>query len=184
MLLRFAHGSCAVLVATDVAARGLDIQGLAAVISYELPPDPDLHLHRTGRTGRAGQKGLSLVLVAPRERERLATLESKLGTLQPDTLPLASSLLTSTGAPKKPPPPPMVTLLLDGGKDDKLRKGDVLGALTGDVGLDGGDVGKIEVLAHHTYVSVRRERADAAEQGLKSGKKIKGKTFRVRRLSS
>ncbi len=172
-LLRFANRSCAVLVATDVAARGLDIKGLSAVVSWELPTDPDIHLHRIGRTGRAGEKGLSLALVAPREIERAAAVEARTGVAASWT-----ALPPVTGTPA---PAPMTTLTIDGGRQDKLRPGDLLGALTGDVGLPGDAIGKIDIVARRAYVAVRRDRAEAALRGLRAGK-IKGRTFRISRL--
>jgi ATP-independent RNA helicase DbpA len=177
VLLRFVNKSCAILVATDVAARGLDIKQLPAVISYELPTDPDQHVHRIGRTGRAGQKGLAFSLCARRERERVDAIEARRGK------PVAWGELTLTGAAQLPPPPPvaMVTLLIDGGKQDKLRPGDLLGALTHDIGLAGTDVGKIDVHPTRTYVAIRKERAERALHGLRNGK-IKGKAFKVRAL--
>jgi ATP-independent RNA helicase DbpA len=174
-LLRFANRSCAVLVATDVAARGLDIKGLSAVVSWELPPDPDVHLHRIGRTGRAGEKGLSLALVAPREIGRAAAVEDRTGVAA-----TWAALPAITGTPA---PAPMTTLAIDGGRQDKLRPGDLLGALTGDVGLPGDAIGKIDIVARRAYIAVRRDRAEAALRGLRAGK-IKGRTFRVSRLGS
>lgn len=177
VLLRFANKSCAVLVATDVAARGLDIKGLAAVVSWELPNDPDVHLHRIGRTGRAGQKGLALGLCSPGERERLTAIERASGkTVRWGQLPQEDG-----AEPSRPQPPAMTTLIIEGGRQDKLRAGDLLGALTGDVGLPGEVVGKIVITPSLTYVAVRSDRADAALQGLRASK-IKGKSFRVRRL--
>ena len=175
-LLRFANQSCAVLVATDVAARGLDIRELAMVVAWELPTDPDVHLHRIGRTGRAGHKGLALALCSPRERGRIAALELKSGSpVRWGQVPPADN--------RRPPPPAMATLIIEGGRQDKLRAGDLLGALTGDVGLPGDAIGKIDIGPQRAYVAVRSERAEAALQGLRSGK-IKGKSFRVYRLGT
>ena len=173
-LLRFANQSCAVLVATDVAARGLDIKELAMVVSWELPTDPDVHLHRIGRTGRAGRKGLALALCSPRERGRIAALELKSG------VPVRWGQLPP-GDNRRPPPPAMTTLIIEGGRQDKLRAGDLLGALTGDVGLPGDAIGKIDICAQRAYVAVRSDRAEAALRGLRTGK-IKGRSFRVFRL--
>ncbi|MDP2323672.1 MAG: ATP-dependent RNA helicase DbpA [Gammaproteobacteria bacterium] len=174
VLLRFSNRSCAVLVATDLAARGLDIKDLSAVVSWELPTDPDVHLHRIGRTGRAGQKGLALALCAPRESPRIAALELQAGgPVQWGQLPAPDN--------SQPPSPLMTTLIIEGGRQDKLRAGDLLGALTGDVGLPGDVVGKIDITARHTYVAIRSDRAESALQGLRAGK-IKGRTFRVTRL--
>jgi ATP-dependent RNA helicase DbpA len=175
VLLRFANRSCSVLVATDIAARGLDIAGLAAVISWELPIDPDVHVHRVGRTGRAGEKGLALSLCSPRERDRLTAIEARLGARA------RWGKLRLPVAPSPPSPPPMVTLLIERGKQEKLRAGDLLGALTGDVGLPGAAVGKIHIFPTRSYVAIQREHADAALAKLRGGK-IKGKSFRLRRL--
>ena len=174
VIVRFANHSCTVLVATDVAARGLDIKDLAAVISFELPHDVDVHVHRTGRTGRAGKKGLALALCAPRERVRATAIADATGRA-----PRIESLPAPSNAP--PSPAPMTTLLIDGGKQDKLRAGDVLGALTGDVGLAGDVIGKIDIGARWSWVAVRTADADVALRGLRDGK-IKGRSFRVRRI--
>ncbi len=175
-LLRFANHSCTVLVATDVAARGLDIKELAMVVAWELPTDPDVHLHRIGRTGRAGHKGLALALCSPRERGRIAALELKSGA------PVRWGQLPATDH-SRPPPPAMTTLIIEGGRQDKLRAGDLLGALTGDVGLPGDAIGKIDIGAQRAYVAIRSDRAEAALRGLRAGK-IKGKSFRVFRLGT
>src|SRR5262249_6665256 len=87
VLLRFAHRSASLLVATDVAARGLDIKALPLVISWELPLDPDVHLHRIGRTGRAGEKGLALTLCTRAERPRADALAARHGALRWAELP-------------------------------------------------------------------------------------------------
>ena len=177
VLIRFANQSCSILVATDVAARGLDIKGLPAVIAYELPTDPDVHLHRVGRTGRAGQKGLALNLVTRSEKPRLAAIEARMGA------PARFAHLDAHAKPAASAPraAAMVTLVVDGGKRDKLRPGDILGALTGEAGLAGDAIGKIDVLPQRTYVAVRREQAQEALRGLAAGK-IKGRRFRVRRF--
>ena len=125
VLRHFAHRSCSVLVATDVAARGLDVEGLSAVITFELPRDPDVHQHRIGRTGRAGRKGMAFSLYAPPERGRLAALEGKRGE------PVRwGRLQFGRGASSSPPPPPMVTLLIEGGRKDKPPAGRAAGGLT------------------------------------------------------
>lgn len=177
VLLRFVNKSCTVLVATDVAARGLDIKRLPAVIAWELPTDPDVHVHRIGRTGRAGEKGLAFALCSRRERERADAIATRTGR------PIRWAELTLGDVAAWPPPAPaaMVTLLIEGGKQDKLRPGDLLGALTHDLGLSGTDVGKIDVHPRRTYVAIRQERAQRALHGLRNGK-IKGKTFKVKAL--
>ena len=174
-LLQFANGSRRVLVATDVAARGLDIKSLSLVISAELPGEPEVHVHRIGRTGRAGEAGLALTLVADRDVPRLLPIEAAMtGPVEWADLPPRAGLQAL-------PPAAMQTLAIDGGKQDKLRPGDILGALTGDAGILSADIGKIDLFPTRAYVAVRHERAQAALSGLRRGK-IKGRTFRIRIL--
>ncbi len=176
VLVRFANRSCNVLVASDVAARGLDIEDLALVVNYDMPSDADTYVHRIGRTGRAGRDGLAISLCTPRELPRAAMLEERLG----------APLLWDRQVPAPPkahaaPPAVMATLRIDAGKTDKLRPGDVLGALTGDAGLPAAAIGKINVFPTRTYVAVARDQAAAALARLNAGK-IKGRSFRVRKL--
>ena len=173
VLVRFANGSCRVLVATDIAARGLDIIELAAVISYELPLDADLHVHRVGRTGRAGSSGLALHLITARERERLAGIEQHLG------IKIVCGRLPAKLLPDSPVSANVVTLCIDAGRRDKLRAGDLLGALTGDVGISKDAVGKISIFDTRTYFAIDNKLAKTVLQKLQTGK-IKGKKFRVR----
>src|SRR6185312_9931753 len=140
VLVRFANRSCNVLVASDLAARGLDIENLAAVVNYELPSDPDTYLHRIGRTGRAGSSGLALSLCAPVEVPRALKIESQHGVAMQ-----WRKLASANAESRVPMPAPMSTLRIDGGRGDKLRPGDILGALTGDAGLPGTAIGKIDV---------------------------------------
>jgi len=177
VLARFANKSVSVLVATDVAARGIDIKELAAVINFELTRDPEVHIHRIGRTGRAGEKGLALSLVAANDRRRIAAIEALLGES------VARADLDSLKMPSSAPlEAPMVTLCIDGGRKNKLRPGDVLGALTGEAGIPGSEVGKINVFDFHTYVAIRRNSAKLALARLRENK-IKGRFYKIRRFS-
>ncbi|WP_336818207.1 ATP-dependent RNA helicase DbpA [Cedecea sp. MMO-103] len=173
-LVRFANGSSRVLVATDVAARGLDIKALEMVINYELSWDPEVHVHRIGRTARAGQSGLAISFCAPEEAQRASVLAEMLNlSLKWQQVP--------TGVSVKPLEAEMATLCIDGGKKAKMRPGDILGALTGDMGLEGADIGKIDVHPIHVYVAVRQSVARHAWKQLQQGK-IKGKSVKVRLL--
>ena len=175
VLVRFANGSATILVATDVAARGLDIKELGAVINYELTYDPEVHVHRIGRTGRAGQQGLALSLYQPNEAQRVNFIEE----YQQAPMPLGD--LDSIGRDIKPIAPQMVTLSIDAGRKTKVRAGDILGALTGEGGIAGADVGKIQISEQYSYVAVKRSVASAAPQRLQEGK-IKGRSYRARKL--
>jgi ATP-independent RNA helicase DbpA len=175
MLVRFANRSCTVLVASDVAARGLDIADLAMVINFDIASDADTHLHRIGRTGRAGRRGIALSLCSLREMARANVIEDRLGK------PLQWGSLPAAGSQKDPFFAPFVTLAVDAGRKDKLRPGDLLGALTGDAGLPATAIGKIDVFPTRTYVAVKRGLHDQALQRLRSGK-IKGRIFRIRKV--
>jgi len=177
-LVRFANKSASILVATDVAARGLDIDALDAVINYHLARDVEVHTHRIGRTGRAGSKGLALTLFSEKEVYKVERLEEYLGvTIEAEKLP-PFSLLEKPGYKA-----PMSTLPIDGGRKQKVRPGDILGALTGKNGIAGKQVGKIHIFDNCCYVAVTRDAARPAFRKLSEGK-LKGRSFRVRRISS
>ncbi len=177
MLVRFSNKSATVLVATDVAARGLDIDNVAAVINYQVAHDPEVHTHRVGRTGRAGNSGLALTLFSQREAHKVAGLNVTI-----DPIAEARRLPGNAVLGKEPPTPPMVTLQIDGGKKQKLRPGDILGALTGDGGIDGKAVGKIQIFDNRSYLAVARNQVNQAFNKLSKGK-LKGRNFRLRKIS-
>jgi ATP-independent RNA helicase DbpA len=177
VLIQFANGSCSVLVATDVAARGLDIAQLEAVINVDVTPDVDVHTHRVGRTGRAGEAGWAFSLASMDEMGRVGRIDEMQGHESP-WHPLSE--LTPSKDPQ-PLLPPMVTVQILGGRKEKIRPGDVLGALTKDLGLDGALIGKINVNEFSTYVAVDRSIADQALRGLQKGK-VKGKSVKARLL--
>ncbi len=176
VLVRFANRSCSVLVASDVAARGLDVEDIGAVVNYELPTDVDTYLHRIGRTGRAGRSGLALSLCTPRELPRATEIEQR------QDKPLRwERVAPLAGKPGAVPQATMATLRIDAGRTDKLRPGDIVGALTGDAGLHKDAIGKIDVFATRSYVAITRAQARQALERLRAGK-IKGRKFRVNPL--
>jgi ATP-independent RNA helicase DbpA len=182
ILVLFSNRSCSVLVATDVAARGLDIANLGAVINVDVSKDTEVHIHRIGRTGRAGESGLALSLCAPNEKKWVKLIEQ-----YQDTKAEWHDLAELEGQDADAAPAPMVTLCIMGGKKDKLRPGDLLGALTGDAKLTKEQVGKINVFEFMTYVALERHVAQAAFQRLNAGNKlgpdfgnIKGRSFKMR----
>ncbi len=173
-LVRFSNKSISILVATDVAARGLDIDGLDAVFNYEIARDTEVHVHRIGRTGRAGSTGLACTLYTEQEDYKVALLENTLGyNIRSEALP-ANKILDETPVQAK-----MTTLILDGGKKQKIRPGDILGALTGDKGIEGKQVGKIYITDNRAFVAVDRKAAHAALNKLNHGK-LKGRSIRAR----
>ncbi len=176
VLVQFANRSCSVLVATDVAARGLDIAQLAAVVNVDITPDPEVHVHRVGRTGRAGESGLALSLASLDEMGYVGRIEQLQGR-ESAWHPLAELKPTGSGPLK----PPMVTLQIVGGRKEKIRAGDVLGALTGEAGFAKEQIGKININEYSTYVAVDRAIGPEAVRRLNAGR-IKGKSVKVRLL--
>jgi len=174
VLVRFGNQSCSILVATDVAARGLDIKSLPLVINAEPARDPEVHTHRIGRTGRAGEQGHAVTFCTPAQGHKVSRLESERGrsVVWGDT----ESLMAT---PVKPVVPAMRTLCIAGGRKDKIRPGDVLGALTGEAGIPGSAVGKIDLFDHQCFVAVEKSQAARALSRLESGR-VKGRKIRVR----
>jgi ATP-independent RNA helicase DbpA len=177
VLVRFANSSCSVLVATDVAARGLDIAGLAAVINVDISPDPQAHVHRIGRTGRAGETGLALSLASLDEMGAVGHIEQLQG--RPSVWHALSELTPALGGRLLPA---MATVHIQAGRKEKIRPGDVLGALTADLGYTREQVGKIDINEFATYVAVERGIAHEAVTRLNSGR-IKGRTVKARLLT-
>jgi ATP-independent RNA helicase DbpA len=177
VLVRFANNSCSVLVATDVASRGLDIKSLAAVINYELPRDPEIYVHRIGRTGRAGEKGIALSLFTEAEQVRVKAIADY--QKKPSIIDVPASLDRDSSFTLQPQ---MITVQLDSGRKDKLRPGDILGALTGDAGLMGSQIGKIDIFDMSSYVAVERTALRQAMNYLAQGK-VKGRSIRARKIS-
>ncbi|PKH03747.1 ATP-dependent RNA helicase DbpA [Psychromonas sp. MB-3u-54] len=172
-LIRFSNKSATILVATDVAARGLDIDNLSAVFNYHIAHDQELHVHRIGRTGRAGNKGLAFSFYSDKEHQKVTVLEDYLDrSISPEQLPLLNLL------DKEPQQSNMITIRIDGGKRQKIRPGDIVGALTGENGIKGDQVGKIHVSDNWSYIAVQRDVIKVAFKKLSEGK-LKGRTFRV-----
>jgi ATP-independent RNA helicase DbpA len=175
-LIKFANKSCRFLVATDLASRGLDIKDVHAVVNYDLPYDCELYVHRIGRTGRAGKEGLALSLYTLKENKILKSIE--------EYLKIDCESMTSSELKKFKPvalKSEMTTIYISGGKKNSIRPGDILGALTKEVGLKKEDVGKIDILDVNTYVAIVNEKVTQTVKALNAGK-IKGKKFKVGRV--
>ena len=170
-MAKFRNRSTRILVATDVAARGIDVEALDLVVNFDMPK-PDVYQHRIGRTGRAGKAGLALSFFTPREEYKLRDHARLERAELPEGLELAESADASAEAQ-------MRTLFISGGRKDKLRPGDILGALTGEAGgFEGADVGKIEIHDRFSYVAVSARVAEPAMHRLREGR-IKGRKFRI-----
>ncbi len=171
-LTMFANKSISILVATDVAARGLDVDNLDAVFNFELSRDPEVHVHRIGRTGRAGSKGIAFSFYSDKEEYRVARIDEYMDiAVSPSTLPEKPV--------ERPFYPSMQTIQILGGKKQKVRAGDILGALTKQAGIDGKKIGKINILPMVSYVAVEHDVVKPALKQLQTGK-MKGRNFKAR----
>jgi ATP-independent RNA helicase DbpA len=173
VLIRFANGSSNVLVATDVAARGLDIKDLGAIINYDLPFESETYIHRIGRTGRAGSEGLAISFIGPGEDFRLEQINKLMDrdfSKEQINENMENRISDYT--------PAMVTLSINGGRKNKISAGDILGALTSDDGIPGSDVGKIDRLDYLTFVAVKRDSVEKAINVLEN-KQVKGRRFKA-----
>lgn len=140
------------------------------VVNFDLPHGSETYTHRIGRTGRAGAEGIAITLYESYEQERVDEYRDDKREFLDE-----SELKGSTNFQL---PPQNITLVIEGGKKDKLRAGDLLGALTGEAGLSGSSVGKIDIYDKQAYVAIERHSIDKALNSLKNGK-IKGKKFSV-----
>jgi ATP-independent RNA helicase DbpA len=175
-MIRFVNKSCSILVATDVAARGLDIKELPAVINFDLAFDLDVHIHRIGRTGRAGHKGLALNITLAADAQCLCLIEENLkSALIWDNTDHFDKSDTAIFLPE------MVTICLNVGRKDKIRPGDILGSLTKEAGLAGTDIEKININTLNSYVAIHKNSVDKACQHFKNAK-LKGQKILVRKI--
>ena len=169
MLLQFANGSLPIMVATDLASRGLDIEGIDIIINYDIPMKPQEYTHRIGRTGRADAKGLAVTLCDEYAIRKLEYIRPSLKIEDITTLrPNKNFYLQGD----------VGTLCIDGGKKKKIRAGDILGTLCKDIGLDIKHIGKINIYDRNSYVAIDKSVIKRAFNGLKNGK-IKKKKVRV-----
>lgn len=157
-LFRFVAGSTNILVSTDLAARGLDIQALDNVIHYHLPLNEQAFIHRNGRTARWDREGRSFIILGPEE------------TLPPYVVADKFSVSHSTRSPQQPL---WSSIYIGKGKKDKISKGDIAGFLMKVGGLDKDDVGRIDVRDYHSFVAINRKRTSETLIRLR-GQKIKG----------
>ncbi len=173
ILTRFSNQSLSILVATDVAARGIDIKDLDAVLNYDLPTDGEDYVHRIGRTGRAGKKGLAFSFFVAAEQYKIDQIQE----LVMDNCTISSIDSVGDGLVYSATPP-MDTIFISGGKKDKIRPGDILGALVKEALLEPSDVGDITILSIVTYVAIKKESSHQAITKLSEGR-IKNRHFRV-----
>ena len=174
----FKSKSYPVLIASDVASRGLDVDDIDLVINYELAKDSKVHTHRIGRTARAGKGGMAVSFYddnSSLDENKLDEIKEEFDDIIFDDVEnIIDDSSFKIDAEYR-------TLYIDAGKKHKLRKGDVIGALTAGIGLDKNDIGIIESLNFCTYVAIKKEKIDFVIKSLNKHK-IKGKFYRYNKL--
>lgn len=166
-IIQFRNGSAPFLIATDVAGRGIDIEGLDAIINYDVPQQLDRYIHRIGRTGRAGMEGIAITLISPHQRESFYGLGRDIEPIELPRIDTKNGITTA-----------MRTISIDAGKKEKLRAGDIVGALIHECNLTKEQIGKIDQLDHLSYVALPREICEKCYTVL-SKANVKGKRYRM-----
>ena len=171
-IVLFSNKSYPILIATDVASRGLHIDDVDLVINYDLSLDEKIHTHRIGRTARAGKGGLAISLYTTNELDRVELIKDNFANIKDDNISnIEDDLSYKIDSNFR-------TIFINGGKKHKLRAGDILGALTAGIGLQKDDIGKIDILDFCSYVAINKEKIDFVLKEL-SKSKIKGKYYRI-----
>jgi ATP-independent RNA helicase DbpA len=174
----FRNRTTQILVATDLAARGLDIDALQNIIHYELPIDAAAYLHRSGRTGRAGKSGTVYTLTSTRDEQKLREWE----LLHMDEWLRVDDLVKVRRSKAPGETTAFATIHVSGGRKDKISPRDIVGALIAEAGLKADQIGKIEVQDRHSFVAVPAEAARKAIECLGNGK-IKGRKYKISLVS-
>ena len=171
-MILFSNKSYPILIATDVASRGLHIDDVDLVINYDLSLDEKIHTHRIGRTARAGKGGLAISLYTQNDMDRVFAIKEVFNDIEEENISkIEDDLSYKIDSPLR-------TIFINGGKKHKLRAGDILGALTAGIGLDKEDIGKINILDFSSYVAIKKEKILYVIENL-SKSKIKGKYYRI-----
>ncbi|HXW58989.1 MAG TPA: DEAD/DEAH box helicase [Solirubrobacteraceae bacterium] len=191
VMLAFKGGRVPILVATDVAARGLDISAVTHVINYDVPTSPDIYVHRIGRTGRVGRSGRAITFVEDRQKRELEAIERHIGTSIAQWERGAVAAPTPLRErPRRHSKPRVVRqdsderyakLILSGGRADGLRVADIVAAVTASAGLDGEAVRDVLVLDRFSFLSVPDEEADWVIDALR-GRRLRGQSLSLERV--
>jgi len=166
-VILFSNNSKRIMVATDVASRGLDIKDISLVINYDLPFDKEVYTHRIGRTGRADATGMAISLYAPSDSEKCSWITSQAKQADPKDLRVDANFKMLSE---------FDTLCLNGGKKTKLRAGDILGTFCKEIGIENTDIGKITITDTKAYVALHHTVIDKVLKALKRVK-IKKKKY-------
>jgi ATP-dependent RNA helicase DeaD len=190
VMLAFKGGRVPILVATDVAARGLDISTVTHVINYDVPTSPDTYVHRIGRTGRVGRSGRAITFVEDRQKRELEAIERHIGTSITQWEKGATAPPTPVRErPRRHSKPrlssrrdgePYTKLMLGGGRSVGLQVADIVGAVTSSTGLDGEAVRDVLVLDRFSFLSVPAAEAERVIDAL-DGQDVRGRPLSLER---
>jgi ATP-dependent RNA helicase DeaD len=187
VMISFKDGRTPLLVATDVAARGLDISGISHVVNFDVPTSPDVYVHRIGRTGRVGRSGRAITFYEPRQRREIEAIERHAGVkLAPwvkDAHVAPTPVVSKPRRHSKPHEPrdgelSVRKIIIAGGRSEGLEPSDIIHALTAATGLDGEAVRNVRVLERFAFAEVPE---DAAERVVESadGTEVRGRPLRI-----
>ncbi len=193
----FKRGEFRYLVATDVAARGIDIDSITHVINYDIPLENESYVHRVGRTGRAGKRGKAISFVTPHEDKFLADIEAYIGFEIPQrNAPSKQAVEAAKDAfiekmeqlPKlKKDKSELVSkdimkLYFNGGKKKKLRAFDFVGTITNIPGVTGEDIGIIKIQDTETYIDILNGKGKLVLDAMRTTT-VKGKLLKVHKAN-
>jgi ATP-dependent RNA helicase DeaD len=190
VMLAFKGGRVPILVATDVAARGLDISTVTHVVNYDVPTSPDTYVHRIGRTGRVGRSGRAITFVEPRQQRELQAIERHIGTsITPWERGAVAAPTLVRERPRRHSKPhisrngeePYAKLMVGGGRIAGMRVADLVGAVTSLAGLDGEAVRDVLVLDRFSFLSVPAAEADRVVQAL-DGHTVRGRSLHLEKV--
>ena len=185
VMIAFKSGRESLLIATDVAARGLDISGISHVINYDIPNSPDVYVHRIGRTGRVGRSGRAITLITPKQREDLGAIERHANTQIAPWKEGAGGKRDEREArrprhtkPRKRTDGTRAKLFLAAGRKDGFEPADVIGALVDHSRLDGEEITNVHVLERFSFLEVPAERAGEVTEKV-TGQNVRGVELRL-----
>jgi len=187
VMISFKDGRLPLLVATDVAARGLDIAGVSHIINFDVPISPDVYVHRIGRTGRVGRSGRAITFYEPRQAREIAAIERHAGVKLAPWVPGAHVAPTPVTEPPRRHSKPHVSrdgggpgrkLIVSGGRAAGLEPSDIVHAITAATGLDGEAVRNVRVLERFAFVEVPEREADRVVREV-SGTEVRGAELRL-----
>jgi ATP-dependent RNA helicase DeaD len=187
VMLGFKGGRVPILVATDVAARGLDISTVTHVVNFDVPRSPDVYVHRIGRTGRVGRSGRAITFVEPKQEKELEAIERHVGTaISPWTPGAQVEPAKVTERPKRHDKPRLkhngdeqyAKLIVSGGRSAGIEVADLVGAVTRAAAVDGEAVRNVKVLEHFAFLSVPAQDAERIAAAV-DGERVRGRRIRV-----